>query len=191
MAVFTLDRVLVKEFIDGTLDPRGEAALAEQVAGVLPFHEELHHSMAADLLRVIDHLGGDAQLLRWLDRHPGRPRLIGRIFSVVGVLDNCSANPAVVNALREYRERIPAPPGLERYIPPHTDDDTLASLAYRIETLLRDEEADEAVRASVAAVDVLRDVVATAALSDPELRELVTTSVDLRRAVLEAAQQAS
>ncbi|TKA11180.1 iron-containing alcohol dehydrogenase [Actinacidiphila oryziradicis] len=46
-----------------------------------------------------------------------------------------SAKPAVVTALRELRERTPYPQGLEDYLVPATDDETLVSLAFKIESL--------------------------------------------------------
>ncbi|MCW2870022.1 hypothetical protein [Actinacidiphila oryziradicis] len=85
--------------------------------------------------QIIDHLGNQRALLAWLDRHPGRPRLVARLYVLIGLLDLYSAKPAVVTALRELRERTPYPPGLEDYLVPATDDETLASLAFKIESL--------------------------------------------------------
>ncbi len=46
MTAFELDPRLVDRFVAGTLDPAGEAALAEEVARLLPFHAELPNGLA-------------------------------------------------------------------------------------------------------------------------------------------------
>jgi hypothetical protein len=111
MAGFWLDPVLVDAFLGDAQDPRGEAVLADQVAHLLPFHSELPNPLTSALSRITAHLGGDAGLLEWLDRHPGRPRLTSRLYVLIALLDRFSAEPAVVTALRELREDTPYPPG--------------------------------------------------------------------------------
>src|SRR5687767_12904225 len=72
------------------------AALAEEVAVVLPWHAERPPEIAGQLTRLIRHLGGDDALLRWLDEHPGRPRAVARAYRLAGLLDGISASRAVV-----------------------------------------------------------------------------------------------
>ncbi len=153
---FRLDRTLVDRLVDGSLDPQGEAALAEQVAHILPFHWNLPNPIEAALSRIIAHLGGQRALLAWLERHPGRPRLVARLNVLVGLLERLSDEPAIVTALQELRTRTPYPPGLSGYLPPDTDGATLASLAGQIESLLAHDRTDEAVRLSLAVIAMLQ-----------------------------------
>ncbi|USX53779.1 hypothetical protein [Lentzea sp. HUAS12] len=158
MAHFSLDPALVRELEEGGLTPVDEQELAEQVARVLPFHAELPHTIAGDLLRVVKHVGGDRALLPWLDDHPGRPRLVARVYRVIGLLDELTARPDVVTALRSVRASDGDPPELAGLMPPATDESTLASLSWRIERLLGETRDEEAVRSAVAAVDLLGQV---------------------------------
>jgi hypothetical protein len=166
MAHISLDPALVREFTEDRLAPADEQELANQVARILPFHAELPHAVAADLLRVAKHVGGDSVLLSWLDSHLGRPRLVARVFRVIGVLDELTARPDVVSALRSLRSSEGDPPELAGVLPPATDDSTLASLSWQIERLLGDARDSEAVRLAVASVDLLRRIVPSL---DPDL----------------------
>ncbi|MCP2242426.1 hypothetical protein [Lentzea aerocolonigenes] len=171
MAHFSLDPALVREFTEDQLAPADERELVNQVARVLPFHAELPHAVAADMLRVVKHVGGDSALLSWLDSHPGHPRLVARVFRVIGVLDELTARPDVVSALRSLRSSDGDPPDLEGVLPPATDDSTLASLSWRIERLLGDARDSEAVRLAVASVDLLRRIVPSLDAELTRLRE--------------------
>ena len=171
MAHFNLDPALVDEFTEDGLTPADEHELAGQVARVLPFHAELPHSIAANLLRVVKHVDGDSALLSWLDGHAGRPRLVARVFRVIGLLDELTARPDVVWALRSLRSSDGDPPDLAGVLPPATDDSTLASLSWRIEQLLGEAWDTEAVRLAVAAVDLLRRIVPSLEVELTRLRE--------------------
>jgi hypothetical protein len=172
MAESTLDRALVRDFVAGGLGPSDEAELADQVARILPFHMQLPHPVLGDMIRVIDHIGGDEKLLAWLAGHPGRPRLVARLFEVIALLDDVSGRPAIVTALRELREQEKYPEGLERAMPPATDDSTLASVSWQIESRLADGDDDEAFRIAVASVDLLRRIAPRAAELDEDAREI-------------------
>jgi hypothetical protein len=187
-SVFRLDPELLDAVVDGETDRQADAALAEQVSTVLPWHAALPTDIAARLTRLVRHLGGDDALLRWLDEHPGRPRVVARAYRLIGLLDQISASPAVVTAVRELRERTPYPPGLEGYLVPDTDSGTLASLAQQIEGLLGDDRPDDAVALSVATIGALRDVVPRAVELDPELRGLEEVLGQLRREIEEARE---
>jgi hypothetical protein len=187
-SVFRLDPELLDAVVDGEADGQADAALAEQVSTVLPWHAALPTDIAARLTRLVRHLGGDDALLRWLDEHPGRPRVVARAHRLIGLLDQISASQAVVTAVRELRERTPYPPGLEGYLVPDTDSGTLASLAQQIEGLLGDDRPDDAVALSLATIDALRDVVPRAVELDPELRGLEELLLQLRREI-EAARE--
>ncbi len=188
-AEFGLDRTLVDAFTDGTLDPQGEETLAEQVARLMPFHWALPNPIAAAMSRIIDHLGDQRALLAWLDRHPGRPRRTARLYVLIGLLDQFSANPAVLTALRELRERTPYPPGLEDHLVPATDEETLASLAFKIEALLGEDRSDDAVELAVATVAMLQQVAPRAGELDPEVRDMDELMEQVRQDLLAASAE--
>jgi hypothetical protein len=178
-----LDRTLVEAFVRDGLDSGAEQALAEQVARVLPFHWNLPNPLAASLSRLSGHLGGDAGLVTWLDRHPGHPRLTARLYRAIGLLDQVSAEPSVVAALSELRTHDPYPPGLEDHLVPRTSRETLASLSYAIESLLGDDRADDAVALADAALAVLHRIAPRAAALDPNLEYLSGEAEQVRRAI--------
>jgi hypothetical protein len=189
VSVFRLDPDLLDAVVAGTADERASAALADEVATVLPWHATMPHELAGQLTRLIRHLGGDDALLRWLDEHPGKPRLVARAYRLVGLLDEISASDAVVTALREFREHTRYPEGLEKYIPPDTDTGTLASLAQHIEARLGDDRPDEAVDIAFATIAMLSQVAPRAAELDPELGRLGDVLERLRRDLDEAARE--
>ncbi|WP_020116878.1 hypothetical protein [Streptomyces canus] len=171
-AGYGLDHRQVAEFVAGTLDAEGEAALAHQVARLLPFHWTWPHRVAEAMSRITDHFGDQRELMAWLDRHPGLPRLVARLYVFMGLLDQYSAVPAVVTAMREYRERTPYPPGLEPYLVPATDDDTLASIAFKVEKLLAEERTREAVELALATAAWLQQIAPRARELAPEVGDL-------------------
>ncbi|HET6259782.1 hypothetical protein [Pseudonocardia sp.] len=189
-SVFRLDPELIDAVVGGAAGRQADAALAEQVSTVLPWHATLPIDIAAQLARLARHLGGDDALLRWLDEHPGRPRVVTRAFRLVGLLDQISGSAAVVTALRELRERTPYPPGLEGYLVPDTHSGTLASLAQQIEGLLGDDRPDDAVALSLATIDALHDVLPRAVELDPDLRGLEEQLGQLRCEIEEAREPA-
>jgi hypothetical protein len=189
MAGFWLDPVLVDAFLGDAQDPRGEALLADQVAHLLPFHAELPNALTSALSRITAHLGGDAGLLEWLDRHPGRPRLTARLYVLISLLDRFSAEPAVVAALRELREETPYPPGLERFMSPDTSDETLAGLGYHVEVQLGDDREEVAVRLALASAELLEKVAPRAAEFDSGTRELGDLAARARKDISAAADE--
>src|SRR5690349_13807215 len=108
-SAFRFDPELVRAFVQDRLDDAGRAALADEVARLLPFYRQLPHPVIADLVAVTGHLGGDEALLRWLDGYPGRPRMTARLFRVINMVDRWSAVPGVVLALEQRRARDPDP----------------------------------------------------------------------------------
>jgi hypothetical protein len=169
-----LDDELVDAFCSDALDRRGEAALARQVARVLPFHASLPNPVAVALARVIDRVGGEANLFEWLGHHPGLPRLVASVYSLVALLDRLSDCPAVVAALVETRQRVGLPASLEmRLVPdpldPRAAPETLASLGGQLESLLRAERYTEAAETALATVDMLRQVLLRAARDDADV----------------------
>ncbi|WP_432042396.1 hypothetical protein [Streptomyces cadmiisoli] len=186
---FALDPVAVSEFVADRLDAPGEAALADQVARLVPFHWSLPNTIAAELSQVTDHVGGQPELLAWLDRYPGMPRLTARLYVLMGLLDQYSSDDAVVTALREFRQRTPYPEGLRGYLVPETDDETLGSLAYRIEEELGDGRTHESVELALATEQWLRQVAPRAEELDPRLGDmdelLGHTREDIRSAAAE------
>src|SRR5437764_9440444 len=136
MTEWELDQDLVDALVADRLDASGQAVLAEQVARVLPVHWVAPGPVVTALSQLVDKLGSERELFGWLERHPGRPRLVARLYVVIGMLDQISDDPAVVTALRELRRRVPYPPGLAGYLVPDTDDGSLAELSARIEAIL-------------------------------------------------------
>jgi hypothetical protein len=187
LPVFRLDPELIDAVVRGEADRRADAALADAVATVLPWHAHLPPEMAGPLNRLIRYLGGDDELLRWLDEHPGRPRVVARVHHLVGLLDGVSGSSAVVTALRELRERNRCP-ALDRYLPPDTDSGSLASLAQHIESLLGDGRDGDAVALSLATTGMLTDLAHRAIEIDPGMRGLEDHVEQLRSELEEAAR---
>jgi hypothetical protein len=189
MTGYEIDRTLIDAFVAGTVDPRGEASLAEQVARILPFHWTMPNPIAAALSRISNHLGGEQALFDWLDRHPGRPRVVARLYGVIGLLDRYSDVPAMVTALRELREQTPYPPGLAGYLVPDSTPDTLAELGAQIESLLIQERVDEAVQLALAAITMLQGMSPRATELDSKVGELGDLLEQARQSLVAAAGQ--
>ncbi|MGW2934137.1 hypothetical protein ACWDA7_20320 [Streptomyces sp. NPDC001156] len=186
---YGLDTALIGDFVTGKLDAPREAALADQVARLLPFHWSLPNTLAGAMTQVIDYLEGHQGLVTWLDRYPGRPRLVARLYVFIGLLDQFSEESAVVTALRESRERTPYPPGLQGYLVPETDDETLGGIAFKIEELLGDGQVHEAVELALATVTWLQQVAPRAAELDSKMDELSELMDHTRREIEAAAAE--
>jgi hypothetical protein len=176
-----LDFDLVDSFVDGTLAPAGQEVLADQVAQVIACHWAAPNPVVYALNRLRRHLGGESQLFTWLEQHPGRPRLVSHIFTVITLLDRYGSLPAVVAAFRELRQREDDPPELSGLMVPLTDEATLVSLSGQIELMLCEREFRRAADTARAAVGILRKIAPPAAERDPVLRDLVNQAgkVDL------------
>ncbi|MFG2476248.1 hypothetical protein [Streptomyces fagopyri] len=188
-AGFGVDRSLVSGFVAGELSQQDEAELARQMAGLMPFHWSQPNSYASIMSQVTDHLGGQRGLVTWLDGFPGLPRLVARLYVLMGLLDQYSENAAVVTALRELRERTPYPAGLKGYLVPETDDDTLAGIAFRVEELLGDREKGRAIDLALATTDCLRQIAPRAEEMDPELGDLAELMDHIRQDIQDAAAE--
>jgi hypothetical protein len=165
-----LDRELVEDYVAGRLDADGEARLADEVARILPFHAQLPNPMVAALSRVEKRAGGEAGVFDLLERHPGPPRLVARLYRFMRLLDELTDEPAVIAALAEVRERTPYPPGLAEYLIPATDKTTLASLGQTIEALIGDGRTDEAARLADATAAMLQQAAPAVVEREPRLR---------------------
>ena len=168
---FRLDPKLVKKFVADELDEDGQAELADQVAVIAMFHAALPNALAVQMTRIVKHLGSGAALLRWLDRFPGRPRIVARLFALIDLLDTFSAEPAVVTALSELRAGTPYPPGLAAYLSPDTDDETLGGLAWHIEQLAADDRIADAARLAMDSASLLERIAPRATELDLEPAE--------------------
>lgn len=203
MTEWELDQELVDALDADRLDASGQAVLAEQVARVLPVHWVAPGQVVTALSQLVDKLGGERELFGWLERHPGRPRLVARLYVVIGMLDQLSDDPAVLTALRELRRRVPYPPGLAGYLVPDTDDGTLAELSARIEAILAaggtaptegtgaggvsaEDRADEAFRVSVAALAMLEEVAPRVGELDRDLYALGGIAEQVRQELVAA-----
>jgi hypothetical protein len=183
MTAANLERKLVDAFASGKLDHSGEAALAGQVARMLPTHWMLPNSASAALSQLTKHLGGPVALQAWLDSHPGRPRLVARTYRLIALLDRLSDSRAVVTALAEMRAEAGDPPGLRGYLTPDTTDETLASLAEQIESMLADHPAEDALRLALATVDLLQRLAPRLRELDPDLSGLDDELAEIRRSL--------
>jgi hypothetical protein len=184
---FSLDPVLVKNFVAGRLDEQCQAGLADQVSHLIAFHTELPNALVAKLARIVRHLGGDTELVAWLARFPGRPRIVARLFTLIELLDRFSAEPAVVAALAELRAGTPYPPGMAGYLSPDTNDETLSGLAWHIEALVADDRMPEAVRLALDAAALLAQVLRRAGELNPQMPEHSDLVDRAREAIAEAA----
>ncbi|GAB3155307.1 hypothetical protein GCM10027258_60160 [Amycolatopsis stemonae] len=184
---FVLDTKLAKKFVAGELDEAGQAELAGQVAVLVMFHAELPTALAAQMTRIVRHLGGEAGLVRWLDRFPGRPKIVARLFALIDLLDTVSAEPAVVTALSELRAGTRYPPGLAGYLSPDTDDETLAGLAWHIERLVADDRVADAVRLARNSAALVERLAGRARELNPDLPDLAGLAAEASKAVDEAA----
>lgn len=169
---FGIDLDKASNFVDGTIDTEDEARLADEVAALLPLSWNIPNKARETLTPITNHLGGQHELMMWLDRHPGRPRLTARIYVLLGLLDQYTDDTAVLDALRESRAREPYPAGLRGHLLPETGEETLSSLAYRIEKCLGDDNEKEAVALALATADWLRRVAGQSNDPDPTVREL-------------------
>ncbi|MGI5237858.1 hypothetical protein [Dactylosporangium sp. CA-139066] len=149
----------VHAFRRGRLESSREAVLADQVAAVLGQPEPPCTPIASAMRQVMQHVGGDAELLAWLDRFPGRPQLITRVLTLVALLDRFGDCWPIVGALRELRARAPDSPLLVDHLPPvETDDSALACLGGEIKMLLAEDDLAPAGRLALAAADLLADL---------------------------------
>lgn len=169
---FGLDSPLVGGFLSGTLTPDEEARLADEVAQLLPHHWDLPNKSVERLTPLIDHLGGQKELMVWLDRHPGRPRRVARIYVLMGNLDRYSDDAAVLDALRRARARTPFPEGLRGHLTPATTDATLAGLSSGIEGLLSEGREGDATALALTTADWVRGAVRDVGNPDAELHEV-------------------
>jgi hypothetical protein len=187
---FGLDRAVISDFFAGTLDPESEAEFADQVARQLPFHWSQPNTYAESMAEIVDHLGGQTQLVAWLDRYQGLPRLVARLYVFMGLLDGFSEESAIVTALRDSRERTPYPAGLKGFLVPETDDETLASLGFKIEELLGDDSRKEAVELALATASWLQEAAPRAEQLDAHVGDLGELMEHSRKDIQAAAAEA-
>ncbi|MFI8306423.1 hypothetical protein ACIF80_23875 [Streptomyces sp. NPDC085927] len=187
---FGLDEEKVLRFAEGRLDPAEEPRLAEEVAEVLPLGWSLSPRAKERLHTVTEHLGGERQLLEWLDRHPGLPRLTARLVALMGTLDRYSDDAEVVEALRSSRAEDPFPAGLENVLPPGTSEETLSDISYRIDELLFERHTQDATRLALATTDWLRDAAQRFAPSSDGVSEMRDLMAHLHKDISEAGAAA-
>jgi hypothetical protein len=188
---FFLDTKLIKRFVAGELDEDGQAELADQVAIIALFHAELPNALAVQMTRIVKHLGGETALVQWLDRFPGRPRIVARLFALIDLLDMFSAEPSVVTALSELRADTPYPPGLSNYLSPDSDDETLGGLAWHIEQLAADDRMADAARLALDSAALVERLAPRARELNPNLPDLADLAATAAKAVDEAASEAA
>jgi hypothetical protein len=185
--LFGLDKARVGQFVDGTLSARDEDRLAEEVAELLPHTWDLPYKSKESLALVAAHLGGQDQMMLWLDRHPGLPRVTARTYTLLGVLNEYSDDPGVISALRTRRERDPYPAALHDYLPAQTNAETLSGLAYHVDDLLSRKQEKEAAALAGATADWVRQAIADETDPTTRLRELSTLLAHAHTDITEAA----
>lgn len=183
---FGLDEDKVLRFEDDDLDPAEERRLAEEVSEILPLGWSLTPRAKERLNTVVEHLGGEPQLLQWLDGHPGLPRLTARLFALMGNLDRYSDEADVVEALNSSRAQTPLPAGLEGILPPETGEETLSDIAYHIDGFLSDRHTQDATRLALATTDWLRHTARQVTSASPTVREMSDLMAHLHRDISEA-----
>jgi hypothetical protein len=169
VAEFRLDHDLVGGLLAGTLGPREEHALAEQLVRLLPFRASLPPPIADDLAQVIARAGGEHELLDWLAERPDRPRLVAQLYRLIGLLDWYSGNPAVADALREIRP-----------------DDTLGDLASGIEQAIGEDRLNKATHLAIDAAATLERAARHAIPADPSISNLAMAAPHVRAAIADA-----
>ncbi|MFH9331632.1 hypothetical protein ACH4KU_21920 [Streptomyces althioticus] len=183
---YGLDEDKTLRFAADRLGPEEEQRLAEEVAELLPLGWSLSPRAKERLYTVSSHLGGEPQLLDWLDRHPGLPRLTARLTAMTGNLDRYSDDPSVVEAVRAARAEGALPAELEELLPPQTDEETLSDLAYRIDSLLFERRTGDAARLALTAADWLRTAARQAPSRSPMLDEMAEFMAHLHEDVRQA-----
>lgn len=184
---YRLDHELVEARLAGTIEPDAEDTLADQVSRLLPFHAILPNRQADDLSRLTAHLGGDQALLDWLARRPGRPRLVAHLYRLIWLLDEHSADPAVVSALTEMMtEHEPIPRIVGEHLTPDMNDASLAGLAWAIEAMIGDDRLNTAVRLAIGAAELLERVARRARRADPSFGALADEVARLKSDITEA-----
>jgi erythromycin esterase-like protein/predicted phosphoribosyltransferase len=185
-SAFWLEPTLVRQFVTGKLDTsERQARLADQVARLMPLHAELPGPLVSRLTQLIDHLGGEQPVVAWLDRFPGQPRKVARLLRFVQLLDRFHAEPAVVTALIELRRRTSFPLDLRRYLAQDINTVTLATIGWHVESLLAQDEPDEALRLALATAEVLKQVAPRVAQIDPAVADLDEHIQRARQSLLE------
>ncbi|MFJ7336357.1 hypothetical protein ACIQUU_24330 [Streptomyces sp. NPDC101116] len=184
---YGLDSWRAGQFTAGTLTPQDEARLADEVAELLPHSWDIPTKSREALTTIIDHLGGQRELMAWLDRHPGRPRMIARLYVLMGHLDRYSDDATVVDALRSAREEDPFPAGLHDYLLPQTTDETLGTLASRLEKLLAEQREEDASALALATTAWLKGVAENADGPGSAVLEMGSVMGHLHRDIAESA----
>ncbi|MFF7379242.1 hypothetical protein ACIP4Q_27890 [Streptomyces massasporeus] len=186
---YGLDSWRAGQFTAGTLTPQDETRLADEVAELLPHSWDIPTKSREALTTIIDHLGGQRELMAWLDGHPGRPRLIARLYVLMGHLDRYSDDATVVGALRSAREQDPFPAGLRDYLLPQTTDETLGTLASRMEKLLAQQREEDVTALALATTAWLKDVAENADSPGPAVPEMGSVMGHLHQDIEESAGQ--
>lgn len=184
---YGLDSWRAGQFTARTLKAQDEARLADEVAKLLPHSWDIPTKSREALTTIIDHLGGQRELMVWPDRHPGRPRLIARLDVLMGHLDRYSDDAAVVAAVRSAREQEPFPPGLRDYLLPQTTDETLGTLASRMEKLLAEQRERDAEAVALATTAWLGGVAENAVGPSGAVPEMGSVMGLLQRDIEESA----
>ncbi|MGI5241239.1 DUF1876 domain-containing protein [Dactylosporangium sp. CA-139066] len=150
-----LDLGAVERMLAGRLGNDGQAALAGQVARLLAQPEPPPTRIARALGRIMQYEGGDVGLIDWLDRFPGRPRLVVRILGLIGLLERYGRQRRVDGVLAGLRDGGRLPARVAGRLAPDTDGATLPGLGREIRLMLAADELVEAGRLARSAARAL------------------------------------
>ncbi|MET7403882.1 hypothetical protein ABZS66_61495 [Dactylosporangium sp. NPDC005572] len=180
-----VDIEAVHAFGHGRLESAREAALADDVAALIGQPRAPCTPIASAVRQVMERVGGDAELLEWLDRFPGRPQLVTRVLTLVALLDQFGDRLPVVWALRDLRTRAPDPPILADHLPAVTGQEALSGLGGQIKMMLGEDDLAPAGRLALAAAGLLADLAPHVA-EVPGIEELGTLAERSRTGLTEA-----
>ncbi|WP_238008545.1 hypothetical protein KZZ52_31910 [Dactylosporangium sp. AC04546] len=162
-----------------------EAALADEVAALIGQPKAPCTPIASAVRQVMEHVGGDAELLDWLDGFPGRPRLVTRVLTLVALLDRFGDRLPVVWALQDLRTRAPDPPLLAAHLPDVIGQEALSALGGQIKMMLGEDDLAPAGRLALATAGLLTDLAPHVA-EVPGIEELGTLAERSRTGLNEA-----
>lgn len=188
--VFWLEDSTVAAFVEGRLDEAGERRLAEDVASLLAARHPLPNHVVAALSHVERHLGGGTAVVQWLATFPGRPRFVARVTVVADLLDQLSGDEAALAAIRDYRGRMPHPPGVDGHLTGHDPETTLGSLSWELQTLAHEGREEEAADLAFAVLDWLAEALAPVAGQVPALHDVMGTLPGVRDRLRTAMERA-
>ena len=177
----------VEAFCAGQLDEAGEEALAFQVAQILPYEPLVPNQSSVYLTRVVEHLGGEPQLIDWLARFPGEPCLVAATLQMADLLAALSGQEVIVDAIRQVRSTRRVPETVQQHLTPDTDHVTLIDLSEALLRRCRTGDAAATLELAVATLTFLDRTLEVAAALGGDVATAQSYAAQARRRVELAA----